>query len=106
MEEATLLRLRSLLGPTDSSLCGDFTNFAVIIGQIFKKCTSPPLGVKGYKVEVPMNYTIKIGGSKRVYSILGDSELFEGLHINLRKGILDIMSLLLARGTTYVVRFQ
>ena len=105
MEEATLLKIRSLLGPTDSSLCGDFTNYAVIIGQIFKSAP-PPLGVKGSKVEVPMNYTVKIGGSKRVYSILGDPELFEGLHINLRKGILDVMSLLLARGTTYVVRFQ
>ncbi len=94
-------KLTELLGSTDSGLCGDFGNYAIIIAQLFKKVTNPPISVRNReKVEVPGNYTIKIGGSRRLYSILGDPELFDSLPLNLRKGILDLMSLLLSRGTT------
>lgn len=107
METSWISKLRELLGSTDSRLCGDFDNLAVIIAQLFKKVTNPPITVRnGVKVEVPVNYTIKIGGSRRLYSIFGDPEFFESLPLNLRKGVLDLMSLLLSRGTTYVVRFQ
>ena len=67
--EAWVVALQDLLGSTDSRLCGKFDNYAVIITQLFKKVTNPPISVRnGVKVEVPANYTIKIGGSRRLYA--------------------------------------
>ena len=65
-------KLEELLGPRDSRVC-DFTSTPSMIMHLFKSCTSPSVtkSARG-KVDLPESFTVRIGGSNSIYSLLGD----------------------------------
>lgn len=52
------------------------------------------------------DFSVRVGGGPRIYSIFRDLDAFSALPVILRKGILDTLYLILRRGTHDVVRFR
>ena len=52
------------------------------------------------------DFSVRVGGGSRVYSVFRDLDAFSALPVTLRKGILDTLYLILRRGTYDVVRFR
>ena len=84
---------------------------ACAIVHLFEGVVDPPLQLlcaqSGETVDVPASFTIKMGGgSVRLYPLLSDPVLFCSLAPVLQKGILDVLHLVMIRGTYDVIRFQ
>jgi hypothetical protein len=59
------------------------------------------------KIEVPReSYTIKIGGSRRIYTLLSSPDLFHALPLGFCKCFLDVLHLVMIRSSYDVIRFQ
>ena len=85
------------------------------IVSVFEGVIAPSISIVGEEEDRPEevgtiviqdDFSVRVGGGARIYSILQDLEAFSALPVILRKGILDTLYLILRRGTYDVVRFR
>ena len=84
------------------------TSHAAIIVKLFNGVVEPQIQLcpKGESVDMPTFFEVKMKGSVRLYSILSNPDVFCSLPLVLQKGILDVLHLVMIRGTYDVIRFQ